>query len=281
MTVYVECVIIDNFSVTMLAALLSYRFLSVTVSKIRCVIASAVGTAVAVLYPLINVHAVLLALIKIALGAVLSLILFWKKCNVLKGAGAFVLITFFFGGVLFAVGLMVYADANKALTLPLSDFPIGVVILGAIGTYFVCKRVVMRVKRMRDSRSFVTDTEITVFSKTFRSKGFLDTGNRLYDEKTGLPVVVLNLNAALQLLDSDKLSAILNKRGEEISNGAHYIEYSTVGGKSNKILVLKPQELRLYFGQTEHRIKDVMIGISFSKFGDSTDYDIILHPAIV
>lgn len=281
MTVYVECVIIDNFSVTMLAALLSYRFLSVTVSKSRCVIASAVGTAVAVSYPLINAHALVLVLIKIALWAVLSTILFWKKCNVPKGAGAFLLITFFFGGVMFALGLMVYADVNKALSLPLSDFPIGVVILGAIGAYAVGRRVVMRVKRVRDSRSFVADTEITVFSKTFKSKGFLDTGNRLYDEKTGLPVVVLNAKAALQLLDTDKLSAILNKRGEEISDGAHYIDYSTVGGKSNKILVLKPQEIRLYFGQTEHRIKDVMIGISFSKFGDSTEYDVILHPAIV
>ena len=281
MTVYVECVIIDNFSVTMLAALLSYRFLSVSVSKTRCVIASAVGTVVAVFYPLMNIHAAILILIKFALWIVLSLILFYKKCSLLKGAGAFLLITFFFGGAMFAVGLMVYADVNKALTLPLSHIPVGLFILGAIAFYVVFRHVVMRVKRISDARAFIADTEITVFSKTFKSKGFLDTGNRLYDEKTGLPIVVLNAKAALTLLDSDKLSAILNKHGEEISGDAHYIDYSTVGGKNNKILVLKPDEIRLYFGQTEHKIKDVMIGISFSKFGDLTEYDVILHPAII
>ena len=281
MTVYVECVIIDNFFVTMLAALLSYRFLSVSVSKTRCIAASAVGTVVAVFYPLMNVHAVLLVLIKIVLGAALSFILFYKKCSVIKGAGAFVMITFFFGGVMFAAGLMIYADVNKALTLPLSDVPIGLFILAAIAAYAVFRRVVMRYKRIRDSCSFVADTEITVFSKTLKSKGFLDTGNGLYDEKTGLPIVVLNAKAALQLLDHDKLSAILNKRGEEISVDAHYIEYATVGKKDNRILVLKPDEIRLYFGQTEHRIKDVMIGLSFFKFGDGENYDVILHPAIV
>lgn len=281
MTVYIETVIIDNFFVTVLTALLSYRFLSVSVSKLRIVAASVIGTAVAVLYPLMNVHALILIILKFALCAVLSFVLFYNKCNVFKGAYVFLLITFLFGGTLFAVGLLVYADAQKALTLPVSEIPIGLFIFAALVLFFVFRRVVMFAKRIKDSRAFVADTEITVFSKTVKTKGFLDTGNRLYDAATGLPIVVLNAKAALGILDSEKLSLILGKHGEEIASGAHYMEYSTVGGKGGKILVLQPDEIRLYFGQTEHRIKDVMIGISFSDFKDCTDYDVILHPAII
>lgn len=281
MTVYIECVIIDNFSVTLLCSLLAYRFSSVSASKLRCLLASLVGTAAAVFYPLLRVPAVVLILIKFALCAALSFILFFKKCNVIKGAASLLTVTFFLGGIMFAIGYITYADVVKALTLPVSSIPIGVFIIGFIVAYFALRRAVMHIKRIKDAKNFIANTEITAFSKTFKSKGFLDTGNRLYDDKTGLPVVILNFSAALRLLDNDKLSALLSKRGEDVGSGAHYIEFSSVGGQNNQILVFQPDEIRLYFGQTEHKIKDVMIGISLSRFGDCTDYDVILHPAII
>lgn len=281
MTVYIEYVIIDNFFVTLLISLLSYRVLSVKASKLRALAAAVVGTAAAVVYPLLNIHPILLILFKFFLAVILSLILFYKRCRVYKGMAAFVLMTVLFGGIMFLIGFMVYSDPKKALTLPVTSLPVGFIIAAAMALYPVLKIPLMKFKRISDAKNYVADTEIDIFSKTVKGKGFIDTGNRLYDEKSGLPVVVLNIKAALNVLDAEKLKAVLSGSGEKAQEGAHYIDYCGVGAKKNKILVLKPDELRLYSEKREHRIKDVMIGLAFSKFSDAVDYDVILHPAII
>lgn len=281
MTVYIESVIIDNFFVTFLIALLSFRVISVKVSYARTIIASIIGTVVAVFYPFMKVPNFLLILIKLTLGILLSFILFYKKANVLKGGGAFLLITALFGGAMFAIGFIIYADINKALTLPATNIPIGIIIAGALLIYFFLRKVIMRKKRIADASSYIFNAELDIFNKTVKGRAFLDTGNRLYDEVSGLPIIVLNIKMALEILDSGKLAALLENRGEEISKDAHYIKYNTVGSKTNKILVLKPDEIRLYLGKDEHIIKDVVVGLSMSKFSDAIEYDMILPPSII
>ncbi len=281
MTVYIEAVIIDNFFVTALISVLSYRILSIKKSLLRIGAASCAGTAVAVIYPFLELHNALLVLIKLLLCILMSFMLFFKKGSIIKGGAVFLLTTFLFGGAMFCAGLMIHSDVDKALRLPLSDIPLGAIIGMVFLLYVVIRKAAGGIKRIRDANVYTAVVEIDIFSKTVKGTGFLDTGNRLYDFKSGLPVVVLGAKAALSVLDTERLKLVLEKKAETLDKSAHYIEYSAVGHKSVKMLVLKPDEIRLYSGKAEHRIKDVMIGLSFSKFSDAVDYDIILHPSII
>jgi hypothetical protein len=283
----------------------------VSVSKRRALSAGVTGTAAAVAYPLLPLSNFFLLSVKGAVWAALSAILFYKKCGFFKGAGAFLLITFFFGGALFAVGLMVHADVGAALRRPVCDVPVGFMLAAAFVTYKVIRACLLTRNRLKSAAPFVYDTEIDIFARTVSGKGFLDTGNGLYDSVSGLPIVVLGIKAALGVLDAQKLKAVIQSGAEvgtvcdsqfgtacggagansggafgsrlvkELGAGAHYASYSTVGDGGGKILVLKPDEIRLYSDGDGHIIKDVMIGLAFCKIPSPAGFDILLHPDLI
>ena len=191
MSIYIESVILDNFFVTMLIAHLSYRALSLTRSYIRIIAASLLGTAVAVLYPLLKIHAAFLFVIKVGLFVLLTLILFYKKSRMISSATVFLAITFTFGGLLFALGLAFYGNIEKALRLPVTNIPVGLILAGGWAAYMISNKAVRKLKRVRDTRRHVSRVEIDILGKTVSGSAFLDTGNRLYDDKSDLPVIVL------------------------------------------------------------------------------------------
>lgn len=283
MTLYIEFVIIDNFFITFLLAILSYKVVGTKISYLRSTIASVVGTFVAVFYPFINLHNVVLVMIKLGLGAMLALILYFKKNKLLKSFAVFMICTFMFGGFMFAVGYAVHGNVTNALTLPVTNIPIGLIIAGAFIIYIFAKKILLHSKRIRNAENFVCDVQIKLADKIVKGKAFLDTGNRLYDEKNHFPVVVLNIKAALSLLNQEQLTAITLSKGDSAIKNSYYMNYGTVGtsASQNKLLIIKPDDIRLYIDNREHIIGDVMIGLAFYKFSDAVEYDAILHPQVL
>ena len=66
MDVYIEYVVLDNFTITFLIAALTYKIMLKRVAKLRSVIAATVGTGVAVAYPFVYSD-VLVLLVKLGL----------------------------------------------------------------------------------------------------------------------------------------------------------------------------------------------------------------------
>ena len=270
----------DNFFATLFISDVSYRALSVARSKKRMLSAAGVGTAAAVLYPFLRIHAAGLFIIKITLFIVLSLILFYKKGRIVSSAAVFLALTFAFGGLLFAFGLSVHGTVDRALRLPVSSLPAGLVAAGVWSAYLLCKSVARKCKRTRGLSGLMCRFEIHALGKTVFGTAFLDTGNRLYDGKSDLPVMVLGACASLTILGDKGFLALLKEQTDAIASSAHYIAYNGAGEKNNRILVIKPDIVRLYKGQTEHIVKDVMLGLLLARFSNAAEYDALLHPAI-
>jgi sigma-E processing peptidase SpoIIGA len=188
--------------------------------------------------------------------------------------------TFSFGGALFALGLIFHGDVTKALTTPVVNLPVGFIIAGGYLIFIIAKAASLKLKRVRDVKVNIARAEIDIFGRTVSGSAFLDTGNRLYDSDTGLPVIVLSCRASLAVLGDGGLSALLRDKIKEISPFARYISYKGAGGQKSRVLLLKPDALRFYTGQDPHTIKDVVIGLSMSGFSDAVSYDMILHPAV-
>ena len=282
MYAYIEQVLIDNFFITMLLAVMSYRALGIKSSKLRIALASILATAVSVAFPLLDIHALALLAIRAALFIILSLILFCKKSKLITSAITFLLLTFTFGGALFAVGLFIHGSVERALTLPAFRFPPGIIIGGGFLMYFIVKRVIAKFKRAQISQSLTAPVEVEIFSKKLAAVGFLDTGNLLFDTKTDLPVVIFNAKLSLQVLGDNGLSALLRERLNEIQGGAHYMYYSGVDGTKHKMLILIPQKFVYYIGDVAHKIEGVAVGLVLSKYGQfSEKFDCLLHPAIM
>lgn len=281
MVAYIEFVIFDNFFITLIIGCATYRFLRLRASWRRLIFAAVLGTVAAVVFPIIAFNMVTSVIFKLALGVVLSAILFVKRYNLILGAAAFLVITFMFGGLLFFIGLMVHGDIESALTKPISGVPLFVFIAAPAILYLLTKKLFLKHHRTGDLVNNIMNVKIEIEGKSIEVKGFLDTGNRLYDTKTGLPVIILSFKALLPHLKDEELALFIGGKSEKLFPHAHYIYFSALGNEGDKILVLKPQKFTFYYNNKANILYDVMVGLSFSKITDSLDYSAILHPCLL
>ena len=280
MDVYVEIVIIDNFVLTYCLGALTYRVTLKRVNKTRCAVASLIGTIVAVFYPFISNNLVVFA-VKIALWIILSVILFARKERFFMGAIVFLGLTFLFGGLLFGVSLAISGNVNASLRGNVTVIPWSLIVLCFfVGDYLV-KKIALSVRACRDVSKSVYEFKIKVLGKEKIMRGFMDTGNRLYDERNGLPVVVISAKSIQDLLTDEQIGLLALGQGERIQRNARYVKFSALGGQKKKILLLRPDEFILYFEDKGNIFYDVTVGVILSPIRDSVNYDAILHPALV
>ena len=276
MTVYIEFVIIDNLVITGFIALLSYRVLKVSASKKRIALASVTATIVAVFYPFLAVHIVWLILVRAVLGTALSLILFYKKSRILRSTAVFLGTTFAIAGLTFMIGFMLIGDAAAALVTPL-DFPVGGVILILSVIYYPIRRLVKGVTKTRVINDYNYNFEIVVFDKNVKAKGFMDSGNLLCDQNSGLPVVVAGAALSMKVLTEEQLLLVLTGREKEICKSARYMDVGTIN-KEGKILIIKPKKFMVYLEGGANIIREVMLGLSFNDLGGM---EALLSPMVV
>lgn len=279
MTAYVELIIIDNLVLTYLLASLSYRVNQMRAKRLRCLAASIIGTAVALAYPFVRSTA-WLWVIRILLWAALSLILFFKTRRFKRGALTFLTLTFLFGGATFALNFFVTGSVSAALTQNALKVPFSVLFAATLFCVYITKRLFLKLQKSRDAASSIMRITMVLLGKRYDLNALMDTGNRLYDDKTGLPVIFVSARALLQRADEKEFVALTTGRGESLQRDARYLRLSTVAGGVNSILLLKPDEFALYSDNGKHILYEVMIGVSFSPMRDSVDYDAVLHPSL-
>ena len=280
MTVYIEYVIIDNFAFTFALGALSQRVSGISVQKLRVVVASLFSTIVTLFYPFIT-STIALMLVKVALWILLSLILFYKLQRTLKCAIIFLLLTFLFGGIIFGINFLITKSAYDALRLKVTSFPLGILPLALVLGYTLVKKMSTSIKRTKDAQSYIYSFELTLLGKKIKSKGLLDTGNRLYDDKRCLPIVIISAKRIIEILSDEQIGYLLRGQGEKIQDGARYLNVTSVTEKSGKILLLYPQKFVLYYSNKNNIICNVTVGVSFQPMTDAVKYDAILHPSLV
>lgn len=118
---------------------------------------------------------------------------------------------------------------------------------------------------------------LTIWGKKFNLEGFLDTGNRLVDNVTGLAVIVLNLNAILYKFDQQTVFNLLRQDALKLPN-TRCLKYHTVGKKDLCMLITKPDEFIIEI-DGKKVTKECMIGISTNIF--TSDFDVILHSKLI
>ena len=278
MVVYIEYVILDNFILTFTIAILSYRVCLMKVKKIRSLLASCCGTAVAICYPYFS-NNILLNSVRIILLIVLGIILFARTGRMLRGTVSFLVITFLFGGVVFAINYIYLGNLEKALTQNVFPVPLSIVMFGTMMSVIIVTKCSHKLHKLQDVKNVLKKFSVTLLGKKIELLGMIDTGNRLYDQKSGLPVVIVGLKSLLPYLSDEQLTAITIGKGDSI-DGAHYITVNTISGNSKKMLLLPAENFMLYSDSDKHIFNEVVIGIAISTMKDIVEYDAILHPAI-
>jgi len=217
-TVYIELVIFNNFTIDMMLLLATATVRRRKVRVWRLLAACAAGSAVATAYALMPEWAQIVT--RFLLSPVLCIV-FMSPCgsNRRKKIGDYIatvfifsVMTFFLGGIVYGLSHILGVDVKSYATLGLAAM--------GVATLIITARLIARKKTAKsaDTRSSV----IYAGGTRLKAEALCDSGNMLVDEISGLPVVIL----------SQKVEESL-PRGEIKG----FINVSTVGGENSLPLI--------------------------------------------
>lgn len=265
MQIYIEYVIIDNL-------IFNYFLLALTglkkgkpLCKKRVLLSSCIGTAVAIIFPLLKFKKFLLIVLKILLAFIMVYVAIpinSFKDYFLKTA-KFLLITFSFGGAIFAIMSIFNIDYSFLYGTTNGPLPLGFLLLCAIILYYVFKKIHHLTFNKQTIYSFYCKCEAYNDGQKIVATGLIDSGNHLKYKNKG--VCVVNARFAKELLLQGYLE------NSYLGN----MQINTVTGKSKILLYLLPK-LVIYFNNEMNIIYKAVIGISERNSLFKSDYDLIL-----
>ena len=279
MSIYFEPLIIQNLLLTTLISISAYRFLHTKIAPFRVFTAAAIATVFTLFYPLVKMPLWLGILTKVIISILTALVLFIGKIKLLKGIAALLFAVFLYGGATYIMACLKYESAVDALTRPL---PVGfwLIVGTSVVCYFLVKRLTVSYHRRHDTASEIYRYRLVIGERVIEGSGFMDTGNRLYDNVSGLPIVLLSAKALAPHLSDAELTELLCGRADKVFTGARKSRVGSIGGKTD-LWLFSPSEFEVYSENSEHILYDVMVGLSFSSLSGGESYDAILHPSLM
>ncbi len=192
MEIYIEYAILDNLIV-------DYFLLKETAVILRkkhrfwqLFLASVIGTVVAVVLPLFILPNIVVFFIKLVLALLITYVAVEhrKFVDYVKYLNVFLLLTFLLGGIIIGVLSLIGIPYDVKAYYSNKILPIGLNVL--IG-YLIIKLIKKFIEE-NVSSAFISqelyDCELFINGKPFLATAFFDSGNRLIDEKSGLPIIV-------------------------------------------------------------------------------------------
>lgn len=270
MVVYIEYVVIDNVVIDGLLLSLVQKCFHRKRNKPRIFLASLFGAATACVFPLLSLSFVPAIALKLLCGFVMSLLS--CRCESVRQYISnyllLLLLTFLSGGAVYAV-----CHAFGVSFDLLSGAYGGEVCLGGLlaFVYLLSRaigKVAMSLYRKKTIFPFLRDCEVVIGEMSFSVKGFIDSGNTLFDRKSGLPVILASPELSVRLRTS---GALAGKRASEMY-------FSTVSGK-DCVPVYVLEKLKIYCEEETNIIYNVAIGLSEKPFCNGGEYDLLLNPA--
>ena len=266
MDVFIEYVVIDNFIFDYLLLLLTFKTNGRKPSKKRLLISTLFGTVFAVIFPLLNLHELILFVLKISLAfSMVAIVWCFESFNdYIKKTLKFFALTFAFGGVIYGcfslIGLnysFLYGTANGII-------PLGVLITIGVVIYKVFERLFLSLFAKKFILPFVCECVIVNKGQIIKVNGFFDSGNQLiYNNKES--VCIAGQGLVKRLFFRGMLSG--NECGQMCVN--------TVAGKS-VIKIYEMDEIKIYFNGKKNIIYKAKLGVSAKSLKLSDDYQLII-----
>ena len=269
---YIEFVIADNLLLTYLAGSAAAKLCHNRVRAWRLIVASVIGTAVAVFYPFIGSIYLSIA-VKLCLWVTLSFVMYFRTARPAVAAVVFLGCTFAFGGACYAVELCFCGGQNVSEFM--ARYPICLVLVCGVIVYGGMRYCIRRMRVPRVRAPYEYGTEVSVFDTKMKFAAFLDTGNCVFDARSGLPVVITDIDRFTDKLDTDaavKFAKSLPK--------LRTITAKTPAGET-VIYLVQPSTISVYSDRQWHKINAMvgLVGGQGKRFSDA--HEMLLGPEIL
>lgn len=282
MEVYIEYVIFDNFVMNYLILFFTKFTVKSKIRKLNMIVSTLFGVVSAVLMPLITINFLLLIPIKLCVGVIMVLIL--KKYENFRQFAIhfllFITYTFVFGGFCYAIiNLFNMSTTASGIMICGFEMPMGLImILMAFYVYFLSK-IIAYTRHHNENSSLYFDVTIKNDNKNYYLRGFVDSGNKLYDTESNKPIVVISFKTFCRLFSKAPIENYFLNKPEKLGlTDAHYINVDNVVG-GGKMLVFKVDEIKIQHDKLIKKNNDYLVGISNKNF--SSDFECLLHSEVL
>lgn len=196
----------------------------------------------------------------------------------------FIAYTLALGGACFAT-LLAFGTSLEALSAGGYDISVPLGLILAIIAFYVSIIIYLAkyLSRKRDLTPFIRRVILFLGNKTFEFDAFIDTGNKLIDSKTGLPVIILSINGLEKYFLKEDIEKLMLMQGEGTNcfKDVHLTAYNTISGDSKKMVVFSADKLVIISKDSEYTTNRFMIGVSYKRFNDVVHYDMLLNPSVM
>lgn len=281
--IYLDVLIILNIYVTYFLLLGSAKLVGEKLKRYRLILGCLAGGVFSLLI-LFDLSLLWQVLIKLLMGILLVIISFPIKGvkYILKCTFIFFLINFIYGGFMFALWFFVHPSGmvykNGVAYFNISAIGLAV---STIIAYLVVS-LICRFLNKRSSDSEKRSVLISFCGRETELVGFCDTGNKLCDVFSGIPVVVCEYNAISSMLPR-KLEGYFKNPLDYPREDAMITSYISklklvpveVVGASLMLPAFKPDKILIDDVQ-----KQAIVAVTDKKFSDG-DFQAIINPALL
>ncbi|MGN0806751.1 MAG: sigma-E processing peptidase SpoIIGA [Candidatus Coproplasma sp.] len=255
MQIYIEFALIENFCMDFALLAAAKAAVKNPASYIRIAIASVLGAAFAVCFPLLSLSGVWAVLVKLESGCLIAALAgkFQSFKGYLRFALAFTAVTFISGGALIAVFSLTGVSYTSGGGYILSSVPVGMPLFAVVCVLIAVKKISAKRAACR-----VAEVKCKVFlnGKSATCRAFYDSGNKVYF--CGAPVCVAPRHVALQLIDCTGIKT--------------FAPIHTVAGEG-KLPIFTADKIEIDDGKEIKVINNVLIGVSPKHINK-----VVLHP---
>jgi stage II sporulation protein GA (sporulation sigma-E factor processing peptidase) len=244
------------------------------------IISATIGTAAALLMPLLTFGGIAMFFVKLFVGATMVFIVQYKSfVRFLLFYMIFLTFTFALGGALYGMLFMFTSTSGSLLYFTNNtSIPIGLLIIGVVIFGKILSLLVKYLNLRQSVNNHLRDVVIHYDGERYKVQSYLDTGNRLIDPRSRAPVVIITLSLFLKMfpeITPDKI--VLNKLAASNINDGHYIQFSTVGSDKGKMFVFAPEKIEIVDNRKTKVHQEVRLGVSMKGFKDTIKYDALLN----
>lgn len=277
MQIYIEYFLIDNIVINLIVLYLVGFTTKTKLNKLSSLLVAILGAVFSVVYSQLNLFGIFDFFYKTLIGV--CMILCIKKFKSFKQFLIFYILfitfTYVLGGVCYAI-LNLFNINTSSSNIFIYDFkvPISLFILLIFIYVLMLVKLIAYLLRKNSTDQFYYDLILKVNGSAYQVKGYLDTGNLLFDSVMQKGINVLSFDLFCKIFKDFPIQKILlNKVTKNDLTNAHYISCGTVNS-NEKMLVFEIEEMKIKSKQKTVIQKNVLFGLSKKNF---SDFDCLLN----
>lgn len=294
--VYADIILLENLIMNYLILWITARLTRYSCSKVKLLIASALGAVYAVIFYFPSFRYLFGFIMKVLFSFLIISVAYTPTYinQFIKLTGTFYIVSFIFGGAAF--GLFYFINGLSLTRNGISfirNFPVKILLASVIAAYFTVRYswdyIQQRIKREK----IILKVEMCFDKKQLCLDALVDTGNSLKDPITNAPVMITEYET-IKLLLPDEVQNIFERRSENnldaiaeimsISKWAarfRIIPFKSLGRENGMLIGFRPDIITIFDSERRIQLKNIIIAIYRQNLSKDREYNALIHPEML